>query len=52
MTLIARITGHSLQAIYDWLAGKKMPNLDNLMLLSRVLNRPVEELIVTHNRGE
>lgn len=51
-TLIARITGHSLQAIYDWLGGKKMPNLDNLMLLSRLLNRPVEELIVTHNRGE
>jgi len=51
-TLVARITGLSLQAIYDWLGGKKMPNLDNLMLLSRVLNRPVEELIVTHNRGE
>ena len=51
-TLISRITGHSLQAIYDWLAGKKMPNLDNLMLLSRILNRPVEELIITHDRGE
>lgn len=48
--LISRITGLSLQAIYDWLGGKKMPNLDNLMLLSRLLNRPVEELIVTHNR--
>lgn len=48
--IISRITGHSLQAVYDWLAGKKMPNLDNLMLLGRLLNRPIEELIVTHNR--
>lgn len=48
--LISRLTGISLKAMYDWFSGKKMPNLDNLMLLGRVLNRPVEELIVTHNR--
>lgn len=51
-TLFSRITGHTVQSVYEWLNGKKMPSLDNLMLLSRLLNRPVEELIITHNRGE
>lgn len=35
------------QAIYRWYHGETLPTIDTLTVLSRVLNRPLETLIVT-----
>lgn len=37
------------QSIYDWYSGKTLPSLDNMLALSRLLEIPVEELIVCQN---
>ncbi len=34
------------QAVYKWTSGKSLPNLDNLLILSRLLNRSIEEILV------
>lgn len=34
------------QAIYKWLSGKSLPNLDNLVILSRILHISMEEILV------
>ena len=36
----------SFQAVYAWFAGKSLPSLDNLYRLSRLLNVPMDSLIV------
>ncbi|WP_394970080.1 helix-turn-helix domain-containing protein [Candidatus Allofournierella merdipullorum] len=36
----------STQAIYKWLAGKGLPSIDNLVVLSSVLNVSLDDLIV------
>ena len=33
-------------AIYKWFHGKNIPSLDNLVILSAVLNVPIDEIIV------
>ena len=35
------------QAVYKWLKGKSLPNLDNLLVLSRLLKVSIEEILVT-----
>lgn len=34
------------QAIYRWLRGETIPSVENLLILSRVLNRSMDELLV------
>lgn len=46
--LFARIMGwEKPQAIYRWYYGETLPNIDTLAVLSRILNRPIESLIIT-----
>ena len=48
--LLTRIFNVSKQAVSGWVTGKALPNLDNLTVLSRILNRPLEAIIVTRDR--
>ena len=34
------------QAIYKWMSGKSMPNLDNLIALSYLLRVPLDDIVV------
>lgn len=34
------------QAVYKWTSGKSLPSLDNLLILSRLLNRSIEDILV------
>ncbi len=48
--IFARIMGwEKPQAIYKWFHGETLPSIDTLTVLSRVLNRPIESLLVTNN---
>ena len=33
------------QAIYKWLSGNSLPTLDNFVILSRVLNTRIEDIL-------
>ena len=35
------------QTIYNWFAGKNMPSIDNLLVLSQVLGKRMDEILVT-----
>ncbi len=34
------------QAIYKWISGKSMPSLDNIIILSKMLNTEIENILV------
>ncbi|MCD8240872.1 MAG: helix-turn-helix transcriptional regulator [Lachnospiraceae bacterium] len=34
------------QAVYKWLSGQSLPSLDNLLILSKVLHRNMEDILV------
>jgi len=34
------------QAIYKWMAGRTLPSLDNLIILSRMLHTKMEDILV------
>ena len=34
------------QAIYKWLSGKSLPSLDNIVILSRLLNTSIDNILV------
>ena len=34
------------QAVYKWLSGKCLPNLDNFLILSRILHTSIEDILV------
>lgn len=34
------------QAVYKWLSGKSLPSLNNLLILSKLLDRTIEEILV------
>ena len=34
------------QAVYKWLSGKSLPSLENLLILSKLLNKTMEEILV------
>lgn len=34
------------QAIYKWLAGKTLPSLDNIVILSRLLHTDIDSILV------
>lgn len=35
------------QTIYNWFKGKNMPSIDNLVVLSQILETRIDEIIVT-----
>lgn len=35
------------QTVYNWFAGKNMPTLDNLVILAKVLNVAMDDIVVT-----
>ncbi len=39
----------SVQTIYKWFSGQNIPNIDNLVALSRLLGVSLDELIVTND---
>ncbi len=46
--IFARIMGwEKPQAVYRWYYGETLPTVDTLTVLSRVLNRPIESLLIT-----
>lgn len=46
--IFARIMGwEKPQAVYKWYNGETLPSIDTLSVLSRILNRPIESLLVT-----
>lgn len=34
------------QAVYKWLAGRSLPSIDNFVILSRLLNTSIEDILV------
>lgn len=34
------------QAVYKWISGKFLPSLDNFLILSRLLNTSIEDILV------
>ena len=34
------------QAIYKWISGKSLPNIDNFIILSRLLHTSIEDILV------
>ena len=34
------------QAVYKWLSGKSLPNLENILILSKLLNISIENILV------
>lgn len=36
----------AVQTIYNWQAGKAIPSIENLKILSELFNKPMEEIIV------
>ena len=34
------------QAVYKWLSGRSLPSLDNLLILSKMLNSTMEDILV------
>ena len=34
------------QAIYKWISGRSLPSLDNFIILSRLLNTSIEDILV------
>ena len=40
------------QAIYKWLNGKSLPATENLLILSKMLRIPMEEMLVTEKQNQ
>jgi len=34
------------QAVYKWISGKSLPSLDNIIILSKMLNTNIENILV------
>lgn len=46
--IFARIMGwEKPQAIYRWYYGETLPSIDTLSILAKILNRPIESLLIT-----
>jgi transcriptional regulator with XRE-family HTH domain len=37
------------QAVYKWLRGKSLPSVDHLYALSRLLQTPIDKMLVAHD---
>ena len=42
----------SLQAVYKWLEGKSVPTIDNLGIISNLLNVLIDDIVVFRNRED
>lgn len=42
----------SAQAVYKWIHGQALPTTENMMMLAKILNVPMEELIVMDGDGD
>ncbi len=42
----------SAQAVYKWIHGQALPTTENMLMIARILNVPMEELILTEDDGE
>ena len=52
-TEIQKVCGlGSLQAVYKWFGGKSVPSIDNLGIISNLLNTPIDDIVVFENRKE
>lgn len=40
------------QPIYRWIRGRTLPSVDNLYMLSRILEVPMDELLVPNGNGK
>lgn len=40
------------QPIYRWIRGRTLPSIDNLYMLSRILEVPMDELLVPIGNGK
>lgn len=38
------------QAVYHWINGERIPQIDNLLALSKLLNVPLENLLIYNYR--
>ena len=43
---LAKMMSVSPQAVYKWICGESLPSLENVVLLSSILNVPIDDLIV------
>ena len=43
---------NSPQAIYKWQCGASLPSIDNLIVLSRVLRVPMDDILVTREPAD
>ena len=50
---LQRIFGfNSPQAIYKWQSGTSLPSIDNLIVLAKVLQVRVDDILVTYSFGD
>lgn len=42
----------SIQAVYKWFNGKSVPTIDNLGIISNLLNTPIDDILVFKNRKD
>lgn len=40
----------TIQAVYKWFVGKSVPSIDNLGIISNLLNTPIDDIVVFKNR--
>lgn len=42
----------TIQAVYKWFSGKSVPSIDNLGIISNLLNTPIDDIVVFETRKE
>lgn len=48
---LQRIMGlNSLSAIYQWQEGKRIPSIDNLLILAKLFGMHIDEILVTNTK--
>lgn len=51
MDIKNRLCMSSVQSVYDWFHGKTLPSMDNLLALSWILGKSMDELLVIKDNG-
>lgn len=51
MDIKNRLCMSSVQSVYDWFHGKTLPSVDNLLALSRMLGKSMDELLIVKDSG-
>lgn len=47
---LADAMGISVQSVYKWERGDAMPTIDNLVVLSRIFDMPINDILVVDER--